>query len=764
MNYKIAQFILTPPQRSPATLEIFVAQPDANKEALAGKLFALIQIDSAKAENLKIINFLINTVNHNYYLSEKMILRERLKSIRIEHIFESALAKTNKKLAEFLQSEKIRLNPGLLNITIGVIYNDGLHFASLGKNKALLIYKSKAEETAKYKLADISEQTGGEAKRGANLTKLFSNVVSGALPRSGYFLFTNETFAEYLSAKQIIGIITTLPPASAAEQIKNTLSKINLYVPFLGIIIKNTAGLEMAEVKIKEPVAASTNASIENLLVTEEKTEKLLTPAGLVSAKKWLAWFNQLTDRFSFRPAAKPGPTTFALKDKIFAKKKPGWLSPAKIFVFLKSAGSGLIGLIIFLFKIITDKRAMADFFNNLTAAVKNAYLKARLALISFFSWYKNLGRLNKILFSAFIACLLLFSANLGWQAVKNKQLEKELAASNLITLIEQKQNQIDASFLYNNEDGAKKLLDEVKILSGQLPRKNQAQIDQYNVIAAKNQVQRDKISRVIIAEPKEVANFANLNANAKPTSLILAPGKIYAADSAQSAIYSIDLKSQLITTISLNSQNASSLKFPSTDKNNNLYYLDGGRLVVLDLKSEKVSTLSFDYQGDLANAIDLKQYNNRFYLADRGSGQIYRFTKSADKVGASAAWLNRRADLSDATSLDIDGSIYLLNTDGQILKYAKGQAEEFSLAAVEPAFSQAAKVSATAKQNYIYVLEPTAKRLAVFDKTGNFINQYTNDKFNNLIDFQIDEAEQKIYFLNDAAVWLVSLSLPANK
>ncbi|NCQ16302.1 hypothetical protein GW814_01440, partial [Candidatus Falkowbacteria bacterium] len=280
-------------------------------------------------------------------------------------------------------------------------------------------------------------------------------------------------------------------------------------MPFLGIIIKNTAGLEMAEVKIKEPVAASTNASIENLLVTEEKTEKLLTPAGLVSAKKWLAWFNQLTDRFSFRPAAKPGPTTFALKDKIFAKKKPGWLSPARIFVFLKSAGSGLIGLIIFLFKIITDKRAMADFFNNLTAAVKNAYLKARLALISFFSWYKNLGRLNKILFSAFIACLLLFSANLGWQAVKNKQLEKELAASNLITLIEQKQNQIDASFLYNNEDGAKKLLDEVKILSGQLPRKNQAQIDQYNVIAAKNQVQRDKISRVIIAEPKEVANFA---------------------------------------------------------------------------------------------------------------------------------------------------------------------------------------------------------------------------------------------------------------
>ena len=139
MNYKIAQFILTPPQRNQSTLEIFVAQPDANKEALAGKLFALIEIESTKAENLKIINFLINTLNHNYYQSEKMILRERVSTVKIEHIFESALAKTNKKLAEFLQTENIKLNPNILNITIGVVYNDSLHFANLGKNKALFL-------------------------------------------------------------------------------------------------------------------------------------------------------------------------------------------------------------------------------------------------------------------------------------------------------------------------------------------------------------------------------------------------------------------------------------------------------------------------------------------------------------------------------------------------------------------------------------------------------------------------------------------------
>ena len=159
MNYKIAQFIITPGQRQELVHEIYIAQPDADKEALAGKFFALIEIKAKKIVGLKIINFLINAFNHSYYQNEKMILRERVASIKIEHIFESALAKTNKKLAEFLQSEKIRLNHELVNITIGVIHNDSLHFSNLGKNKALLIYKNKIEDSAKYKLADITEQT-----------------------------------------------------------------------------------------------------------------------------------------------------------------------------------------------------------------------------------------------------------------------------------------------------------------------------------------------------------------------------------------------------------------------------------------------------------------------------------------------------------------------------------------------------------------------------------------------------------------------------
>jgi len=757
MNYKIAQFILTPPKRGQSSLEIYVAQPDANKEALAGKIFALLEIESAKAENLKIINFLINTLNHNYYQNEKMILRERVSSIKIEHIFESALAKTNKKLAEFLTAEKIKLNPDLLNITIGVVYNDSLHYSSLGKNKAFLIYKTKTETASKFKLADITEQTSGhETKKPTSPVKLFANVISGALPRGGYFIFSNETLGEYLSAKQLIDIVTTLPPVSAAEQIKNTLGKINAYVPFMGLIIKNTAGLEIAEIKIKEPTP-TTSSSITNLITTEETTEKLLTPSGLVGTKKWLGLFGTLTGRFGFSGSGRVGAKTFSLKDKVFAKRNTGWQALAKFFSLLKNLLVWLLGLLVYIFKIITDKKTLKETFTRLAMFIENIWPALKTSVEKSRFWFSSLNSLNKILFTAFLLCLLVFSANLGWQNYNNNNLDKQTALNNLIAAIEQKQNQIDASLLYNNEEGAKKILAEVAVMMKELPIDNPAQADSFNGLLAKNQVQLEKISRVIQVDAVELANFKNLNPNAEPLNLALVNKEVFAADPSQKTIYSLDLSSKLSTAIGLDGT-IKNLNFPNPDKNNNLYYLNVDKVLVLNTATKKTSSLEIALPAAATKAFDFKQYNNRFYLADRAAGQIYRFTKSGDQLASAVAWLNSQEDMAEATSLDIDGSVYLLKKNGEVIKFAKGQKEDFNLSLVEPAITQAKKIIASADLAYLYLLEPAAGRLIVFDKTGKFINQYKSDRLVNSKDLQIDEKNKMAYFLIDATLYSFAL------
>ncbi len=757
MNYKIAQFIITPSQRDEFTHEIYIAQPDANKEILAGKLFALIEIKSKKADSLKIINFLINALNNSYYQNEKMILRERISSIKIEHIFESALAKTNKRLAEFLQSEKIKLNSGLANITIGVIHNDSLHFSNLGKNKALLIYKCKTENGAKYKISDIAEQTDkSEAKKPLSAAKLFSNVVSGSIPRGGYFIFSNETFSEYLSSKQIIDIATTLPPASAAEQIKNTLNKINSYVPFLGIIIKNTTGIEMQEVRIKKQIS-STKDSIENLITTEDRTEKLLAPSGLINSNKLPRFFENFSEYLKFNKNKKTNGKTFLLKDKIFSGKKISLFSLKKIFNSFKNCLILIIGALIHIFKTLTNKRKLAELRGGFISIANNLSAKIKTVSSKTFFWCKNLNKINKILLSAFLICAIIFSSNIVWQNIKNKKAIQQASISELISSIEQKQNQIDANLLYNNEDGAKKLLEEVKKMISELPKKNQDEEDIYNALSAKNNTQIEKISRVIRAEVFETADFSKLNANAKPTNIIMVQEKIFAADASQKTIYSLDLKSKFATAANLSGQNIKSLDFPNIGKNNEISYFNAGNIIIFDAKTEKLSSLEIDYSFEPEKIIDLKHYNGKYYLADSASGQIYRFSINGAKLANANKWLNNKEDMSAMASMGINGDIYLLKNNGELFKYGKGEKQEFSISEIEPSLNQASKLIISENQNYFYILDPSGKRLVVFDKNGNFINQYASDKFDNLKDFQIDEKNKKIYFLNGSSVYMIN-------
>lgn len=753
MSTKIAQLILTPGAKAGTAGEIFIAQPDANKEALAGKLFALIEIESKKANSLKIINFLIENLNNNYYQNEKLILRERVKTVKIEHIFESALAKTNKNLAEFLRSEKIKLNPKLINATLGVIYENNLYFANIGKNKAFLIY-SHGEEIKKYGIADVIKQSEEPGQKMlANSNKLFSSVISGNIPKNGYFIFTNEALPEYISGKQMTEIVTTLPPAGAAEQIKNSLSKINHYVSFFGIIIKNTAGA--AEIRKCLSSAAekpSTPESISNLNNMEEKTEELLTPKGLINYKKWFEILRAINLRAILPKNSGKQLAANTLKDKIFFKKKTALPRAKKIAVAVKNFVTYLINLTIYAFKLITDKEKL------LAAAAK---IKSIPALINkkirgLSRWFKNLNKKNRILLIVAIGSILLLAQNLLVLSIRNNKIEEEKAYTDLAKPIEQKENQVAASLLYGNEDNAKKLLNEIKDLIAKLPRETGDQAKQYEIFEKKLNEQLDKVGHVVkIENPKELAVFSNLNPNADPTNLILSPdGKIYSGDSGQKTIYSLDLSNNLITAIAGLDPDIKLLKYPAASKSGNIYYFNGGSVIQLNAKTEAIKSLPVNIPDNPRNIAATAEYNNKLYLLDKQKNQIYRFNKRGSGFTAGAEWMKEKADFSNAVSMSIDGRIYVLLSDGRLLKYLRGKKEDFTLDAVEPAIEQAAKVVVSKKLEYIYILEPSKQRLIVFNKNGDFLMQYQSDKFTDLKDFAVDESAKKIYFLNGSSVY----------
>jgi hypothetical protein len=197
MYNKIASIILNSGKNNNYAGEVFVSQPDSNKERLAGKIFVLAEIEGKKSETQKIINFLVNIFEYNYYGDEKILLRDKIEGLKIEDIFETVLAKVNQGLLDFLQVEHLRLNPETTNLTVGVIHEDKLYFSNYGKNKAFLIFRRKGD----YEVINIeSNTTEGEAiivdepedDENPMRGKVFSAVINGEIPAHSYFLFANE--------------------------------------------------------------------------------------------------------------------------------------------------------------------------------------------------------------------------------------------------------------------------------------------------------------------------------------------------------------------------------------------------------------------------------------------------------------------------------------------------------------------------------------------------------------------------------------------
>jgi hypothetical protein len=760
MYYKIASILLNNEQKSGTASDIFIAQPDNDKEALVGKLFVLAEIQSSGSEAAKILEFLIKNINFNYYQNEKVVLKERIETISLESIFESALAKTNKDLAEFLVQEKIKISPYAFNISICVLYKNEIYFSGTGKNKNLLIYKEKTTlkqkghsepeiEKIEYKISDVGETPESEA---LNINKLFSNVINGKIPVGGYFLVINEALSEYLSNKQLIRIVTKLSPAGAAEQIRNLLEQINSYVSFLGIIIKNTVATTFSGEELKNRLEEEIEVDDyrPEITATEEKTEAIMTPSGIVNLKKWS---KAIGDKF--RPAMtqnapqenKIKKNIFLLKEKIFFKKRVGFISSEKIMAILKKIGKFIAAIPASILRILANKKGL-----NLEPKIAEQNDSAADYAAPFWSGKK----IKAVLVIALIIAVV-FTINLYLTDQRNKTAEKLKQFNALISQIEKNQNKIEADLIYGNKTEITDLFNQDKDLLAQIPAEEAAKREAVKALFDRQAQQAEKIQNINkISGLKKIADFSNLTAAADPQNLLLAGNLVYAADGKNDAIFKVDLKENIVTAIyNLGTSSNHELLYPTTDQNNNIYYLNNGNILELD-KADEPAILKIALPGAQTDIRGIKAYSDKLYILDKNLNQIFRYARTADGFASQIKWLNQDADLSSAADIFIDGNVYILFKDGHVDEYLKGKKQNLTLDIVSPAITSADKLIVT--PDYFYVLERSTKRLLVWNSKGAYLAQYIFTDLNDLKDFEVNIKDKQIYFLDGQAVYQMAM------
>ncbi|PIR93230.1 hypothetical protein COT99_02095 [Candidatus Falkowbacteria bacterium CG10_big_fil_rev_8_21_14_0_10_43_10] len=749
MYYKISRLILSPASgKSSSTADIFISNPQIDQEALLGKLFFIAEIENKKPIALKIINFFISALPAHYYHNEKISLREKMGTIRIGEIFETALAKTNAEFEAFLKKEKVKIDPKLLNIIVGVVYKNDLVFSSAGKIKAMLIYHDKTEEEEDKKIYKITAINDQEGPAKIQLNKIFSNITEGKIPSEGYLVFANEILPEYINNRHLTKIITTLPPTSAIEYLKGQLHKINSYVTFLAIIIKNSTTPHVKRSIPRMQVNVTASNSLELMNETENETEKYLSPVGIISANRYLAALKKIGAKIT---GSREKKITTAIRDKIFLVKKHRLNFLTRLRYHGKNFFTYAFNIIIYFTRLLSHPKELSL---KSFRAVKNIWLAVKTSALKSFHWFINLSAISKVWLMTFVVCSGLFAYGII-QVTRNKtQQAEQQSYEELIQLVKQKQNQIEASLLYNNEVKAQELIVETSGIIDQL--KNFKKIDQ-NLIdnfTAVNREQTDKISHVVdIKNPKELANFSQLNSAANPRLIIPLGRDIIASDADNKSLYQFNLADN---TAGLLNKDAKNISYGAKSSDGKAVFISasGGLIVDKDLNISEINSAITENPGEIT---DIAFYNGRLYVMSAARNNIFRYARDYQSRDA---WIKEDLDIKNAVSFTIDGYIYALLNDGRILKMLSGYSNEFEFAPVNPPLTAPAKFKMTGENEngYIYILEPAGKRLLVFDKNGKFIMQYRIEGLSDWRDFAVIEEEKKIIILSGASIYEIEI------
>ncbi|MGE5425991.1 MAG: cell division protein ZapB [Bacillota bacterium] len=744
MHYKVASLMLNTGRHLNGCREVYISQPDAVKEDLAGRIFILAEIDGKKADLKRVVDFIITSLEDFYYNDEKIYLLDKIEGLSLDNVFEAALAKLNRALLEFLADEKIFLRQEETNLIIGLLFENRLMFSNFGLNKTFLIFKKQDDyELINVEASAAEEETANDAISAG--PKFFSSVITGKIPPASFFLFCNEALPEYISNKDLIDYVAKLPPLVAAEQIKSALGKVNSYVPFLGIIVKNTYGLSPAELK-DDALAESTQSahnSISHLNYTEKRTEQMLAPAGLVNWRKVGKFFGKSKGKGKFAPVT----SSLRLKETASALASLPPLSRQKTV-----SAARLIKQMNFS-RGVSPRTSLLRLISG-TASLfsphfwRQSYSRGRI-------WLKDLNPKNRSLLIILGSVLIILSGSIAYGAVTNGRKASEQAFSDAVSSIEEKKGMIDLYLAAKNPESAKPLIGDSLALLDSLEAKKEVQIETVARLRSEVEALRSRVWKLTDVSPELLGGFKSVNQGAEVRNLLVAEGKAYAADPNGKAVYVLKQDDKSISSLLINGD-IKELAHPILEAGA-IYYADSNRLLRLDRSNgtSELRPISGMDAGSSPAAIQF--YNDYLYLLMADAGKIYRFSASNSGFGSRYDWIRDDTQLTDAVSMIIDSKIFVLKADGKVIRFSRGLKEDFALESIEPALSSASLMKDAGDK--LAILDKASHRLIFFNKSdGKLAWQYRFPNLGDVKDFALSEDYKTAFILDGDSVYRFSV------
>jgi len=747
ISHDIEKFLLFDPEKSSSTVNISITHPTPVEERTLGRLFIITEINSNSPMNQELIGIIQGEMQRAYYQSSQS---------RFETAFEQALQHVNDQLKQLIESGVTDWT-NKFNIAIGVIHDHSLILTHLGSINASLLHGGR--------IVDIISSAGPEDSQ-LNPVKIFSNIISGEVKIGNYLVFYTPSLLDYLSQEKLKRLITDYSPLEAVRQLDILLQEAPEHTAFGAMIIHVIPVSEQAtSSNIYSSSAINdqtrhTQSSMEELITREKKTDRLLSPSLWQISRKFFQTSGNAINSVirsigSSRRSStsRPLPRLSQSEERTVSITKTNRRGISSLASLSAQSGKKVGSSV----KQVFDKRQS---YWSIIKKIPGAIFGFFAGLISAFPRWSFT---RKAIFIAIILLLFFFAQSIVTLGRKEDTQQSETERNQIIAEIQENTFQAEASLSYEDDIRASSLLAEATSLLERLKtdyaKDSETEIDQLSGEIERLKEQTRNMVRLenpsILTDLSLQDGFGNTNHIVYQGNRVLAidqdPGNVYRIDPGEGAVTFIENSlADIGSPQAVVKQGSQSV----------LIYHDQDGVYEYLTTSERIQSLTYNPANVDKSIVDIATYQSRFYQLDTKNNQIFRYQIGVSGFGQGAAWISQPdVDISSAVSMAIDGTIYLLDNNGQLRNFSQGTQKDFSLQAIDPEITSAQHVWTDETVSNIYLLDRESRRLMVFTKTGRLKVQFISDSFDDLKSMAIDENNGRAYLLNGLIVYSVDLN-----
>lgn len=156
-----------------------------------------------------------------------------------------------------------------------------------------------------------------------------------------------------------------------------------------------------------------------------------------------------------------------------------------------------------------------------------------------------------------------------------------------------------------------------------------------------------------------------------------------------------------------------------------------------------------------------IESYERFIYVLNPEKRNIYRYAESDGEYSEPIGWMRGAAgvEYEKIVSMRIDGDLWLSTQEGDIRKFTSGSEEDFEIRGLNPGFSSEVYLYTNENLENLYVLDPSANRVVVLTKTGDFIKEYISVSLGAANGIAVSEEKNRILITAGSLVYQIPIT-----